>query len=302
MSHKRLICMECADETEANTLREHLREMGIKTMDCTLGIQSPTQTPEQSIHNLIQQDRLATLGTLLSGIAHELNNPLHFISLNTEFMMLLRKEVHPLIAKIAAENPDFKLCNMSFDEVTKRAGIALDNLWTGAERIKQLVCELKVYASRQPPVIDESIQLATVIRAATLLTKVLIKRSTHNFSSDVSADLPLITGSFQHIEQVLVHLIQNACQAMPPAGGQLRISAHQDNQNVCISVTDNGCGISDVNLPHITEPFFTTRREQGATGLGLSICQSIIQTHSGTLSVSSTPGNGTTATISLPRP
>jgi polar amino acid transport system substrate-binding protein len=112
-----------------------------------------------------------------------------------------------------------------------------------------------------------------------------------------------VLGNAQRLEQVIINLIQNACESLTNADQALTVSTGWDpgNQQVTLVVIDQGRGMDPEVLPRITEPFFTTRPDRGGTGLGLSIAASIIKEHHGTLTFSSTPGQGTTATVSLPQ-
>jgi len=107
----------------------------------------------------------------------------------------------------------------------------------------------------------------------------------------------------QRIEQVVVNLLLNACEALPDASRGVRLVTRCDGAPgwITLEVSDEGVGIAPEHLARVTEPFFTTKRETGGTGLGLSVSSGIVKEHGGTLALSSTPGSGTTATLMLPR-
>jgi len=129
-----------------------------------------------------------------------------------------------------------------------------------------------------------------------------IKEATHHFSVTLDEALPLLQGNAQQIEQVVVNLLVNALHALPDKerGVTLLTRQTEDGKNAVLEVRDEGVGISENNLAHIMEPFFTTRRESGGTGLGLSVSSRIVKSHGGRLEFSSRPGKGTTALLILP--
>jgi signal transduction histidine kinase len=119
---------------------------------------------------------------------------------------------------------------------------------------------------------------------------------------NLAASLPEVTADRIQLEQVVLNLLQNSCQALPDTRRGVSIATHfdEDTRTVHIEVTDQGTGISEEHLRQITEPFFTTRREKGGTGLGLSISNRILRSHGGSLSFHSRMGEGTVAVVSLP--
>jgi polar amino acid transport system substrate-binding protein len=142
---------------------------------------------------------------------------------------------------------------------------------------------------------------AVVQRAATWLAH-LIATTTKHFSVTCSPDLPSIVGNRRRLEQVMVNLIQNACQALPDPDRAVRVTLARQDSVVVVEVADEGGGIPEEALKHITDPFFTTKRAVGGTGLGLSIASSIVREHGGTLEFISEQGKGATVRVSLPLP
>lgn len=116
------------------------------------------------------------------------------------------------------------------------------------------------------------------------------------------ADMPLLLGNMQRIEQVIINLVVNACQALPDRSRSITIRTSFDApaSEAVLEVADQGVGIAAENLPRLTESFFTTRREEGGTGLGLSVSARIVREHGGTLSFESSPGEGTRVILRLP--
>jgi polar amino acid transport system substrate-binding protein len=172
----------------------------------------------------------------------------------------------------------------------------------GAERIKQIVANLKSYVRGDGGDLNQAVDVNAVIRSSLSLISNVIKNATDHFTVEYEADLPLVRGSFQRLEQVILNLIQNACQALPDRKKGLFVTTGRarDGAGVVVTIRDEGSGIQPEDLPRIREPLFTTRPDVGGIGLGLSISSKIIEEHHGSLRFVSEPGKGTTVTIALP--
>ena len=140
------------------------------------------------------------------------------------------------------------------------------------------------------------------VEASVEILRGLIQRSTERFQLDCAPNLPKLHGNTVHLEQVLVNLITNACQALRSNQEEIRVVTRWENQSesIILSVSDEGEGITGENLQHIMEPFYTTKRDHGGTGLGLSISYNLIKNFGGELKISSTPGSGTNVEVRLP--
>ncbi len=148
----------------------------------------------------------------------------------------------------------------------------------------------------------QSVDMNAVLKSAISLLSNTIMKSTNHFSVAYGENLPLLKGNFQRFEQVMINLIQNACQALPDNRKGIRVSTSYDEKKfgMVVEVADEGKGIPSEMLSHITEPFFTTKSDSGGLGLGLSISSRIVKESGGTLSFTSEPGRGTRARIVLP--
>ena len=175
-------------------------------------------------------------------------------------------------------------------------------MFESACRIKRIVNDLKDFARQNPPAEIEPIDLNEAVKASIRLSSNAIKGATYHFSTELATNLPTLLGNLQRIEQVVINLILNACQALTDKNNSISIATYFDeNRHACvIKVTDEGCGISKENLPHVTDPFFTTKRENGGTGLGLSVSIRIIRDYHGDIEFFSTPGKGTAVYVYLP--
>jgi PAS domain S-box-containing protein len=225
---------------------------------------------------LYQNEKLAALGTMAAGIAHEMNNPLGIITTRIE-VMLLDAEQQALPAQVLED---------------------LQVLHRASQRVARIAASLRSFARHTPgdrvpldlnAVLDESVQL---------LQKPLAADNVH---IDVNLDRTIapILGDATTLHQVLMNLLTNAREAMP-SGGQIRLETRPAEKAgwVNLVVADDGAGIPPEEISKIFDPFFTTKRT--GTGLGLSVSYGIIQEHGGTVDVQSRPGNGTTFIISFP--
>jgi len=251
---------------------------------------------------LIQVDRMVSLGRLVSGVAHELNNPVASIKMNSEIFDRVWKDIVPVLDKYYKDKKDFSLSGIPYLDAKKRLEELIIGFMEGSQRIEKIINDLRDFSRPGDPLIREHININKAIQSSVNLTNNLLKKNTKRFSLRLAKNLPLIQGNFQKLEQVFINLIQNACQALPDNNKKILIKSHynKENKHIVTRVKDEGVGIDDKYLRFITDPFFTTRRGQGGIGLGLSISMQIIQEHNGNMKFQSEKGKGTTVTVSLP--
>jgi PAS domain S-box-containing protein len=256
----------------------------------------------QQQQKLIQADKMATLGVLVSGVAHEINNPNNFIILNSDNLNDIWKDLRPILQKYREQHGDFMLAGLHFDEIREEVQPLISGISKGANRIRNIVQNLKDFARHEPGDMNQMVQINAVVDAATLILGSLIKKSTDRFSFIRGEGIPPVKGAFQKIEQVVINLISNACQVLTAKNQAVSVATSyaRERGSVIVTVKDEGAGISPENLKHIMTPFFTTKRDSGGTGLGLAISYTIIKDHGGDVSFESEPGKGTIATVSLP--
>jgi polar amino acid transport system substrate-binding protein len=178
----------------------------------------------------------------------------------------------------------------------------LDEMIEGARRIRRIVEDLKDFARRDDAPRLEPVDLSAVVRASVRLVDNSLRKATAHFELACTDGLPRVRGNAQRIEQVVVNLILNACQALPDPGRAIRVATRHDLERgaVVLEVQDEGVGIRPEDLPRLTDPFFTTKRDSGGTGLGLSVSAGIVKEHGGSLEFRSVPGAGTTVVLTLP--
>ncbi len=251
---------------------------------------------------LQQADKMISLGMLVSGVAHEINNPNNFVMLNAPILADTWRDASPILEEYYREHGDFVLGGINYSTMRDEVPELVNGITDGANRIKRIVADLKRFARMEPPNISEDVAVNHVVKDVMKLLADTVRKSTHNFRLELQEELPAIKGSFQGIEQVMVNLIQNACHALKDPGKSIVVSTGfiEEADSVFIRVADEGEGISKENLQHITDPFFTTKRESGGTGLGLSVSMGIVKDHGGGMSFSSTLGVGTTVVVVLP--
>lgn len=249
---------------------------------------------------LRQADKMVSLGILVSGVAHEINNPNGLIALNLQLLAETWGKALPVLEGYYEEHGDFSMGAMPFSEFREQMPVILADTAASSERIKAIVDDLKGFSRTSDERMDEAVDLNRVVDASLNLVANHLKKATRNLVVDLVPNLPPVPGNEHRLEQVVINLLLNACDALDSHEAEIRISSRHEKGNAVIEVADEGRGIEAADLPHVADPFFTTRRNAGGTGLGLSISAGIVEEHGGTLSFESTPGRGTTARIVLP--
>lgn len=236
-----------------------------------------TRKMEESQRQLFHSHRLATVGQLAAGAAHEINNPLTIISLNIQLM-----------GKMLAKKLDT-------EDLRERLDVIADQ----EKRISKIIGDLMSFARPSQPKLCET-DMAGVVNRVLTLTGDRVSMSKIEVENYLPKDLPRVFVDASQIEQVLINLLINANHAMPN-GGKIILRGEVDaSGRVAVSVTDTGTGIAREMLPKIFDPFFTTKKEGEGTGLGLAISHSIMEQNHGALRVTSEVDKGTTFTLLMP--
>ena len=259
-------------------------------------------TLEKTYDQQLQQaDKLASLGQLVSGIGHEINNPNQFIRGNIKIIKQAIEDMLPIIDEHYQKNPDLKIARLNYDFLKEHIITLIDDMNHGSERIKGIVDGLRKFARRDEGLLVDTVDINTLIEASARL----VHNEVHKHAAielDLTPGLPTFTGNAQKIEQILVNLLVNAGQAMRDGvKGLITIRTKADHNNdIIVEVIDNGVGMNQKTLKQIFDPFYTTKRAKGGTGLGLAIAYRIIEEHNGNITVTSKASVGTKFTIRIP--
>ncbi|HET9597832.1 MAG TPA: ATP-binding protein [Anaeromyxobacteraceae bacterium] len=255
--------------------REHLAQ----------AVEERTRELEVAQQRLALADRLASIGTMAAGVAHEINNPLSYVLANVGY----------LAGELAGPDP----LDRQRDDLLRAARDAGE----GAARVRGIVQGLRSFA-RAPQGDQRPVDLVPELGAAVAMCRHDVELRAR-FETRIPSTLPLVAAREHELEQLFVNLLVNAVQALPPdrahAENRVCISARAEGAaGVVVEVEDNGVGIAPEVLPRVFDPFFTTKPVGQGTGLGLSICHGIARRSGGTIEVESTPGEGARFRVVLP--
>jgi PAS domain S-box-containing protein len=251
---------------------------------------------------LIHANRMTSLGTMVSGVAHEINNPNNLIMFNAPMIRAAWADADRVLASHYRENGEFSLGGLPYSEMRQVVPKLITGMTESSGRIRAIVEKLKNFARRDKEILDCKIDLNEVIRAAASILNHEIVKGCRNFRLDLAENLPMVKGCAQQLEQVMINLLMNSLQALPDRAKGIRVatSVNAETGVVEVRVIDEGVGISPELMNRLSEPFFSTKLESGGLGLGLSISSSIVLEHNGFLDFTSEVGKGTTARVAFP--
>ncbi len=231
---------------------------------------------------VIQNEKLASLGQIVAGVVHELNNPLTSIIAYSDYLK----------RKVNARTP----CADSEDDLER-----LRRIGEAAGRILNFSRDLVAYA-RPSADIPGTVAIQDVVEKALIFCEHELKGAQIRILREQDTRLPPVRGMAGQLTQVFVNLFTNAAHAMTGEGGELRIAMHTNaaQHTLTVEIADSGVGIDERDMPQIFEPFFTTKSEGRGTGLGLSIVRGIVDAHGGTIHATSSLGEGTVFSLTLP--
>ncbi|MBI9071016.1 MAG: PAS domain-containing sensor histidine kinase [Melioribacteraceae bacterium] len=257
---------------------------------------------ESRQQQLIHADKMISLGILVSGVAHEINNPNNFIMLNSQYIIKLWEEIQPILNEYYEEKGDFVVSGMMYSDARNKVVPLLKGILNGSKRIQKIVGSLSEFSHKDKGELDSEVNINRAVKNAAIIVGNLIKNSTDKFNVEYGESLPAFLGNEQQIEQVIINLIANACQSLNGKDKAINIftSYRDDKKSIYFRIEDEGRGIEDEDLQRIMDPFFTTKRDSGGTGLGLSISYNIIKKHGGKIKLKSRMGKGTRISIRIP--
>jgi two-component system NtrC family sensor kinase len=250
---------------------------------------------------LVQSEKLASLGRLSAGMAHEINNPIQFIQGNMRILSESTDSILPVLDRYAEENPGFKIARLEYSFFREHIKTLLNDMSNGTVRIADIIRDLKKFARAEEGRFDETVDINEAIRSSLRLVHNKIKR--HNVVHEFDPDLPKIKGNANKIEQVMVANLINAAEALGDrADGVITVgtSTGPGAASISIRISDNGPGMPEDVRQKLFDPFFTTKQRSGGMGLGLSVAYGIIKDHQGWIEVDTKLGEGTTMLYHFP--
>ncbi len=298
VGHRRLA------ETDLQLLNQTLEE---RVMKRTVALEEVNRELQDTHATILHQDKMACIGQLAAGIAHDINNPIGFVSHNLgiferylerqsqfcalQLELVQRRGDQEMVAACMKGRQDFGI-----DEMLREMPVMLAECRDGTTRISQIVQGLRNFsckeiARRELADLHHCLDSTLALLRHELQTKIEIVRH--------YGEIPRCYCCAGQMNQVFLNLLINATQAIAEQG-KIEIQSWAEDKNIYIAISDNGCGIPPDKLDHIFEPFFTTKEIGAGTGLGLSIVYDIVTRHKGIINVTSKLGEGTTFTLCLP--
>ncbi len=266
---------------------------------------------------LVQAEKMASLGQMVAGVAHEMNTPLGYVRNNVEMLEGVFAQMNEALSQHEAltqlltdPNADEQTLGRQLSTVAvldadlrgsgmlEEAQSLFGDTLYGIDQVKDLVVNLRNF-SRLDAAQTSDVRLNECIEQTLTIANSVVKDKAR-IVKQLAAELPVFKGGPSQINQIILNLVTNAAQAIGHSDGEITLTTWSDTSSVHLSVADNGKGIAADHLPRVFDPFFTTKPQGEGTGLGLSISFQIAQAHSGNLSVRSEVGRGTTFTLSLP--
>lgn len=245
---------------------------------------------------LIQAQKMASLGILASGIAHEISNPNSVVLLSSQFFSRALEDVLTVLDDYAARHGDFAIGKLPYGEARGELGRVAKSVGDGALRIQKIIDSFKAFMKPKGGAVYGEVDLNDVLESSVIITNHLLKKSTDHLEIAYDPTAPKVWGDFQRLEIVVINLLTNAGRALTCKSQPIYASVRHDPEagTVSVVVSDRGAGIPAEDLEHIMDPFFTTRREEGGIGLGLFLSYNIVKSHNGELKATSRVGEGST--------
>lgn len=270
-------------------------------------VREATEELRQAQAVLVHQEKMSSLGRLVAGIAHELNNPINFVYGNVDFLGQYMEDLLTLVQMID-ESPlppnlraryDTMKEQIEYEFLVDDSRKLIRSIRSGAERTAEIVQDLKTFSRGGGGELQETDIAAGIETTLNLIAPLLKNRV--EVRRHIPENLPRLFCNAGHINQVFMNILTNAAQAIDGEGTiDVTIDAIEDGEAIRVSITDSGPGITPNVVEKITDPFFTTKEVGEGTGLGLWITENIVRAHEGRLSWDSEPGKGATFTVTLP--
>jgi signal transduction histidine kinase/CheY-like chemotaxis protein len=251
---------------------------------------------------LIQSEKLASLGLLISGIAHEINNPNNFIFFNTPILRSYLEFLLPIVDEYVSAHPELRAFGRPYPVFREDCFKLLDNIEHGSIRINQIVENHREFVRERGQGEKRRIDLKQVVEKGISICLARIKKTVKTFESNIPEGLPALFTDPLAIEQIVVNLLINAAQAADKEDSRVRLTITSQNEpegEVIVEVCDNGCGMDTETQRKIFDPFFTTKAIGVGTGLGMFICHRLVTELGGHIEVRSEVGKGSIFKVRL---
>jgi signal transduction histidine kinase len=262
-------------------------------------------TLREAEQRLQQAQKMETLGTLVAGVAHEINNPINLILYNLPLLQKIWTDLLPALISLAESAPERKFGGFTADFLKDNLAQLVADMEMAANRVTKIVADLKNF-SRQSNIAEKHLlNINTAVKNALRLAQTTLRKVAIGVRTELAPDLPEVEGNLQSIEQVVLNIVINAAQAIDHTHGEILIQTgfSLKDGRVYLRVTDNGRGVSPAMAERVFLPFVTDKQAQGGTGLGLSVTYSIVQAHGGEIFFENREGGaGTAFTVQLPTP
>ncbi|MCU0573811.1 MAG: PAS domain S-box protein [Syntrophobacteraceae bacterium] len=251
---------------------------------------------------ILQNEKLASLGLVTSGIAHEINNPNSFIYFNLPILRSYLEGLLPIVDEHAALHPEFEVLNIPYADLREDLFRLLENMEQGSQRISKTIGVLKSFVRKRDLVGMQPVDLKQLADKVVALCHTELRHKISSFEILVTENLPPMVSDPEALEQVLLNLLINAIHACDKPDSYVSLSGRYDRKaGFIIEITDNGSGIEEAAREKIFDPFFTTKSSSEGTGLGLYICHNHVTSLGGRIEVESKVGEGTTFRVVLPQ-
>lgn len=252
---------------------------------------------------VIQNEKLASLGFMASGLAHEINNPNNLISFNIPILREYLFSLLPITDVFANGQTGLELCDMKYGDFKRDLFRLLDNIESGSVRINKIVYSFRKFVQIKSDTEYQHVDIAKLIQGCVEISSPKMKKLVRHFQVTIDENLPEMATDPEILEMAVTNLLINAAQACDKPESIVSLSvSYEDHlkRQLVIRVSDNGCGMDKDTVSRAFDPFFSTKASEQGTGIGLSLCHNMISSQGGRIEVESTPGQGSTFCMILP--
>lgn len=251
---------------------------------------------------LLEVQKMEAVGSLVAGVAHEINNPINTIIMNAPLLERIWHDLEPVMAQHAAGEPDKKYGGLTHDFLKENLAQLILDVDAAANRVAGIVRKLKDFSRKSVAYGKEPLKINTAAENAIHLAQTTLRKSNVVLESRFDENIPLMEGNLRNLEQIILNLIINGYQAIDHEEGKVTIRTGLEKQagRIYLSVSDNGRGIDPSMAKKLFNPFVTDRQSEGKVGLGLSVTYNLVKAHNGEITFDSRKDGGTIFTVRFP--